>query len=94
MKCGIMLHFNWVFTVCQSIHLRVSSIQRVKDVSINRSNQYRRFLNLSLFSHRGWRHDSPLDFLKKLGEGGGGGMVCNFPPMKKTFGVQISLDRL
>ena len=29
-----MLHFIWVFTVCQSTLLGVSSIQRVKDVSI------------------------------------------------------------
>ena len=26
MKCSIMLHFIWVFTVCQSTHLEVSSI--------------------------------------------------------------------
>ena len=31
MKCSIMLHFIWVFTVCQSTRLGVSSIQRVKD---------------------------------------------------------------
>ena len=30
MKCSIMLHFIWVFTVCQSTHLGVSRIQRVK----------------------------------------------------------------
>ena len=30
MKCSIMLHFIWVFTVCLSIYLGVSSIQRVK----------------------------------------------------------------
>ena len=30
MKCSIMLHFIWVFTVCQSTRLRVSDIQRVK----------------------------------------------------------------
>ena len=28
MKCSIMLHFIWVFTVCQSIRLGVFSIQR------------------------------------------------------------------
>ena len=28
MKCSIMLHFIWVFTVCQSSRLGVSSIQR------------------------------------------------------------------
>ena len=30
MKCSIMLHFIWVFTVYQSTHLGVSSKQRVK----------------------------------------------------------------
>ena len=30
MKCSIMLHFIWIFTVCQSTHLGVSHIQRVK----------------------------------------------------------------
>ena len=30
MKCKIILHFIEVFTVCQSICLGVSSIQRVK----------------------------------------------------------------
>ena len=29
MKCSIMLHFIWVFTICQSTSLGVSSIQRV-----------------------------------------------------------------
>ena len=29
MKCSIMLHFIWAFTVCQSTHLGVSSIQKV-----------------------------------------------------------------
>ena len=30
MKCSIMLHFIWVFTSCQSTHLGVSGLQRVK----------------------------------------------------------------
>ena len=30
MKCNIMLHFIWVFTVCRSIRLEVFQIQRVK----------------------------------------------------------------
>ena len=30
MKCSIMLHFIWIFTVCQSTSLGVSSIQRVQ----------------------------------------------------------------
>ena len=34
MKCSIMLHFIWVFTVCQITRLRFPSIQRVKIVSI------------------------------------------------------------
>ena len=29
MKCSIMLHFIWVFTVCKSTPLGVSLIQRV-----------------------------------------------------------------
>ena len=29
MKCSIMLHFIWVFTVCKSTRLEVSQIQRV-----------------------------------------------------------------
>ena len=29
MKCSIMLHFIWVFTVCKSTRLRVSRIQWV-----------------------------------------------------------------
>ena len=29
MKCSIMLHFIWVFTICQSPHLGFSSILRV-----------------------------------------------------------------
>ena len=33
MKCSIMLHFIWVFTVCKSTHLGVSQIQRVKEAS-------------------------------------------------------------
>ena len=31
MKCSIMLHFIWVFTVCKSTRLVVSRIQRVND---------------------------------------------------------------
>ena len=31
MKCSIMLHFIWFFTVCKSTRLGVSSIQRVKE---------------------------------------------------------------
>ena len=30
MKCSIVLHFIWVFTVCKSAQLGVSRIQRVK----------------------------------------------------------------
>ena len=30
MKCSIMLHFIWVFTVCKSTYLGVSPIQRIK----------------------------------------------------------------
>ena len=30
MKCHTMLHFIWVFTVCQSMYLGVTSIKRVK----------------------------------------------------------------
>ena len=30
MKCYLMLHFIWVFTVYQSTHLGVSDLQRVK----------------------------------------------------------------
>ena len=30
MTCHFWRHFIWVFTVCQSIHLGVSSIQKVK----------------------------------------------------------------
>ena len=30
MKCHIMWHFIWVFTVCKSTHLGVSCLQRVK----------------------------------------------------------------
>ena len=29
MKCSIMLHFIWVFTVCQSTSLGVSRTERV-----------------------------------------------------------------
>ena len=29
-----MRHFIWVFTVCQSTHLGISSIERVKEVAI------------------------------------------------------------
>ena len=29
MKCSSMLHFIWVYTVCQTTRLGVSSIQRV-----------------------------------------------------------------
>ena len=29
-ECSVMLHFIWVFTICQSAHLGVSSLQRVK----------------------------------------------------------------
>ena len=29
MKCSILQHFTWDFTVCQSTHLGVSSLQRV-----------------------------------------------------------------
>ena len=32
MKCHILWHFIWVFSVCQSTHLRVSSIQRVMSI--------------------------------------------------------------
>ena len=35
MKCRIKRHFIWVFTVCQSNHLGVSSIQRVDTCSYN-----------------------------------------------------------
>ena len=30
MKCHNIWHFMWVFTVCQSTHLRVFGLQRVK----------------------------------------------------------------
>ena len=33
MKCSIMLHFVWVFTVCLSTPLVVFSLQRVKPLS-------------------------------------------------------------
>ena len=32
MKCHILWHFIWVFTVCESTFLEVSSIQRVNKV--------------------------------------------------------------
>ena len=32
MKCSIMLHFIWVFTVCQSTRLEVSSTQMSHDM--------------------------------------------------------------
>ena len=35
MKCSIMLHFIWVFTVCKSTHLGVSRIQRVNRIPIH-----------------------------------------------------------
>ena len=35
MKCRIMLHFIWVFTVCKSTHLGVSLIQRVNPYPAN-----------------------------------------------------------
>ena len=31
MKCSIMLHFIWVFTVCKYTHLGVLRIQRVNE---------------------------------------------------------------
>ena len=34
MKCSMMLHFIWVFTVCKSTHLGVSPIQRVNYIYI------------------------------------------------------------
>ena len=34
-KCSIMLHFIWVFTVCQSTHLVVPSLQRVNYIQVN-----------------------------------------------------------
>ena len=30
MKCRIMQHFNWVFTVCKGTHLGVFGLQMVK----------------------------------------------------------------
>ena len=35
MKYSIMLHFIWVFTVCQSTCLEISSIQKVDFVFIH-----------------------------------------------------------
>ena len=33
MKCHIMWHFIWVFTVCKSAPLGVSCVQRVKEAN-------------------------------------------------------------
>ena len=35
MKCSFMLHFIWVFTVCQGSRLGVSSIQRVNTLILS-----------------------------------------------------------
>ena len=40
MKCGIMLYFVWVFTVCQSASLGFSSIQIVKFVLLLKASNY------------------------------------------------------
>ena len=41
MKCSMMLHFIWVFTVCKSTHLGVFSIQRVIFIKkIDRNHDY------------------------------------------------------
>ena len=36
MKCSLILHFIWVFNVCQNTNLGVSSIQRVNSILIEK----------------------------------------------------------
>ena len=38
MKCSIMLHFIWVFTVCKSTRLGVSQIQAIKQAKTESVN--------------------------------------------------------
>ena len=50
MKCGVLQHFIWVFTVCQSSHLGISWIQSVK------LNEY------ILLHYLGWPCNTTMQF--------------------------------
>ena len=65
MKCCILLHFIWVFTVCQSTHLGMSSIQRAKRNILK--------FEYSLNSGGSWQngHDTHLCSPRLLGWGPG-----------------------
>ena len=54
MKCHIIMHFILVFTVFQSTHLRVSTIQRVKHM-VNRGSYMSAHVLLNLLNELGKR---------------------------------------
>ena len=64
MKCSIMLHYIWVFTVCKSTHLGVSRIQRVNFFPANAfcyCRQLRPRLDLTFW--RAWSGSKLFDTL-------------------------------
>ena len=50
-KYSIMLHFIWIFTVCQSTYVGVSSKQRVNGCVKDKTNELIKFLK----NHTVWK---------------------------------------
>ena len=50
MKCSMMLHFIWVFTVCKSTRLGVSSIQKVIDGTLSYDREHFQILTYLIWA--------------------------------------------
>ena len=65
MKCGIMLYFVWVFTVCQSASLGFSSIQIVKFVLLLKaSNDNQATTTLAFHSNETTKDECAVNDIK------------------------------
>ena len=70
MKCSIMLHFIWDFTVCQSTGLGVTSIQMVKGYCYGVPTSSGNHGNPAKSLKKSSMHEKIMDFEKKLNNHG------------------------
>ena len=88
MKCSNMLHFIWVFTVCQSTCLGASSIQRAKYQII----QLIRFLYLIHYMHSHYLRNE-FDFLNVHGIMNTSGLLKGFTlALQETRSIHDSMN--
>ena len=57
-KCHIMWHFIWVFAVCQSTHIGVSGLQRVKKYKI--TFKLRKVINILFTDKKASEYDQEI----------------------------------